>query len=297
MKRIMMVLLATGLVGGVASAQDIAGLIEKLRSKDKDDVEIAQDGLLRSGASALGLLREAATKSEDTGFKKLAGSLADRLETRSAAAGLAAAWGDRWYAVYISALKVGWVHLKSEAKDGKIVLTDELHLEPAKDQVMSIKVALTCEPNEYLSPLAISFDAVGGEGPAAFEGKVKEGRLILTHQGEKKAQKLQPNTVVDFAFLRLVTILPRTPEYSMALVELIKPELKDGAAAKFDREETIEHDGKKVKARRFVLSNGDGEDRFYWVGAAGELYKMQAKENVEVVLSDEKRSKDIDTKD
>lgn len=295
MKQLMTVLLAIGLAGGVAEAQDIAGLIEKLKSKDKDEVEVAQDGLLKSGSTALAPLRSAATEAQDVAFKKLAGSLADRLETRAAATGLAAAWGDRWYAVYISALKVGWVHLKAEEKDGKVVLTDELHLQPAKDQTLSIKVALTCEPNEYLSPLAISFDSVGGEGPGAFEGKVKEGRLILTHQGEKKAQKLQPNTVVDFAFLRLVTILPRTPEYSMALVELIKPELKDGTVARFDREETIEHDGKKVKARRFVLSNGDSEDRFYWVGAAGQLYKMQAKENVEVVLSNEKSAKDIDT--
>ena len=43
--------------------------------------------------------------------------------------------------------------------------------------------------------------------------------------------------------------------------------------------------------------DGVGEDRFYWVGAAGQLYKLQAKENVEAVLCDEKRAKDLDTKE
>src|SRR6185436_10048789 len=109
MKRMMATLAATFLMGGLAAAQDVAGLIEKLRSKDPDVAEIAQDGLLKSGSAALAPLREAATKSEDNVFKKKAGGLADRLETRAAAAGLAAAWGDRWYAIYISALKTGWV--------------------------------------------------------------------------------------------------------------------------------------------------------------------------------------------
>jgi hypothetical protein len=162
---------------------------------------------------------------------------------------------------------------------------------------MTVKTTLTCEPNEYLSPLAVSVNTVGGDNAVSFEGKVKEGRMVVTAQGEKQARKLKSNTVVDFAFMRLVTILPRTEEYSLSLIELIKPEIKEGVVAKFEKEETIEHDGKKVKARRFILSDGVGEDKFYWVGAAGQLYKLQAKENVEAVLSDEKRAKDLDTKE
>jgi hypothetical protein len=293
----MAALFATGLMGGVAAAQDVAGLIEKLGSKDKDEVENAQDDLLKAGAAALVPLRDAAAKSADATFKKRAGTVADRLETRKAASGLALAWGDRWYAIYINALKTGWVHLKAEEKDGKLVFTDELVLQPTKNQTISIKTALTCEPNEYLSPLAVSVDSTGGDDAVSFEGKVKEGRMVVSSQGQKQARKLNSNTVVDFAFLRLVTILPRTEEYSLSLIELMKPEIKEGAVAKFEKEETIEHDGKKVKARRFILSDGVGEDRFYWVGAAGQLYKLQAKENIEAVLCDEKRAKDLDTKD
>jgi hypothetical protein len=297
MKAMMAALLATGWMGGTAAAQDVAGLIERLGSKDKDEVEAAQDELLKAGESALLPLRDAASKSADSTFKKRAGFVADRLVTRKATSGLALSWGDRWYAIYINALKTGWVHLKSEAKDGKLVFTDELVLQPTKTQTITIKAALTCEPNEYLSPLSVSLDTSGGDDAASFEGKVKEGRMVLSSQGQKQALKLNSNTVVDFAFLRLVTILPSTPEYPLSLIELMKPEIKGGAVAKFETEETIEHDGRKVKARRFILSDGVGEDRFYWVGAAGQLYKLQAKENIEAVLSDEKRAKDLDTKD
>lgn len=297
MKRILTILLATGLLGGVAAAQDVAALIEKLKSKNSEDFEGAQDDLLKTGGAALAPLREAAAKSGDAAFKKRAGSVADRLETRKAAAGVATAWGDRWYAIYINSLKTGWVHLKAEEKDGKIVFTDELFLQPGKDQTVTVKTALTCEPNEYLSPLVVSVNTVGGDNAVSFEGKVKEGRMIVTSQGEKQARKLKSNTVVDFAFMRLVTILPRTEEYSLSMIELMKPEIKEGVVAKFDKEETIELDGKKVKTRRFILSDGVGEDKFYWVGAAGQLYKLQAKENVEAVLSDEKRAKDLDTKE
>jgi hypothetical protein len=296
MKQILTILLVTGLVGGVAAAQDVAALIEKLKSKNSEEAEGAQDDLLKTGGAAAPL-REAAMKSEDAAFKKRASSVADRLETRKAAAGLGAAWGDRWYAIYINSLKTGWVHLKAEEKDGKIVLTDELFLQPGKDQTMTVKTTLTCEPNEYLSPLTVSVNTVGGDNAVSFEGKVKEGRMIVTSQGEKQARRLNSNTVVDFAFMRLVTILPCTPEYPLSMIELMKPEIKDGVIAKFEKEETIEHEGKKVKARRFILSDGVGEDKFYWVGAAGQLYKLQAKENVEAVLSDEKRAKDLDTKE
>lgn len=297
MRQLVMVFLATGLTARAAAAQDVAALIEKLKSKEGDDVESAQDGLLRAGAPAAAALREAASKSTESAFKKRAAAVADRLETRTAAAGLAAAWGDRWYAIYINALKTGWVHLKAEEKDGRILFTDEIFLQPSKDQSTSIKTTLTCERDEYLTPVQLSMDANTPENTGSFQGRVKEGRLIVSSGGEKQAHKLRGNTVVDFALMRLVTILPRTEEYPISLLELVKPKLKESATVKFEREETIDHNGSKVRARRFIVSDGEDDDRFYWVGAAGELYKLQVKENIEAVLCDEKRAKDLDTRD
>ncbi len=296
MKQILTAMTALMLMGGLAAAQDVAALIEALRAKEADKVETAQNELLKVGASALAPLREAASKSDDAGFKQRAGGVADRLETRQGAAGLAAAWGDRWYALFINNLKCGWVHLKAEDKDGKIVFTDELFLQPTKDQSMTVKIAMTCQADEYLTPIKLSVESTGGENAGTIEAKVKEDRLIVTHSGETKAHKVKPNMVVDMALLRLVTILPRTEGYPIGVLELIKPKLKENAGIKFDREEMVEFKGQKVSARRYIVSDGEAEDRFYWAGSAGTLYKVQAGA-IEASLSDETKAKDLDTKD
>ena len=296
MKRMLTAMTGLMLMGGLAAAQDVAALIESLRAKEADKVESAQAELLKAGIPALAPLREAASKSDDAAFKKNATAVTDRLETRQAAAGLAAAWGDRWYALFINNLKCGWVHLKAEDKDGKIVFTDELFLQPTKDQSMTVKIGMICQPDEYLTPVKLTLESTGGENAGTIEAKVKEDRLIVTHSGEVKAQKIKPNLVVDMALLRLVTILPRTEAYPIALLEMIKPKLKESAGVKFDREELVEYKGQKVTARRYIVSDGEAEDRFYWAGAGGTLYKVQAGA-IEAVLSDEKKAKDLDTKD
>lgn len=301
MKQMLASLVAFLLVCGVAAAppfakasvgeQDVPALIEKL--KDKDQAELAQVELLKAGEGAVAALRAA---TGDAAFKKRAAAVADRLETRKGAAGLAAAWGDRWYALFINNLKCGWVHLKAESVDGKLVFTDELFLQPSKDQSMSIKIATTCVADEYLSPVKLSLESTGGDTAGTIEAKVKEDRLIVTHSGEMKAMKIKPNLVVDMALLRLVTVLPKTEEYPLSLLETVKPKVKESAAVRFDKEEQVEHLGQKVQARRYIVSDGEDDDRFYWAGAAGTLYKVQAGA-IEAVLSDEKKAKDLDTKD
>ncbi|HZE99976.1 MAG TPA: hypothetical protein VE981_23415 [Planctomycetota bacterium] len=293
MKQIGTATLALLLAGGVALAQDVPALIERLKSKDA--AESAQEDLLKAGEAAIVPLREAVAKADDAAFKKRAGGVADRLETRKAASGLAAAWGDRWYSLFINNLKCGWVHLKAETQEGKIVFTDELFIQPNKDTSMTVKVGMTCNADEYLSPVKISMETTGGDNAGTIEAKVKEDRLIVTRSGEMKAHKIKPNLVVDMALLRLVTLLPKTEEYPIALLEVIKPKLKENAALKFDKEETVDYKGMKVQARRFIVSDGEDEDRFYWVGS-GLLYKVQAGA-IEALLSDEKKAKDLDTKD
>jgi len=291
MKRILTSIVALLSLCGALAAQDVSALIERL--KDKDGAESASVELLKAGEGAIAPLRAA---QGDEAFKKRAAAVADRLETRKAAAGLAAAWGDRWYSLFINNLKCGWVHLKAEPQGGNIMFTDELFIQPNKDQSMSIKVGLTCQANEYLTPIRITMESTGGENAGQVEAKVKEDRLIVTHSGDVKAHKIQPNLVVDIALLQLVTILPKTEEYSIGLLELVKPKIKETATVKFDKEELVDYLGQKVRARRYIISDGESEDRFYWAGAAGLLYRVQAGA-IEAVLSDEKKAKDLDTKD
>ncbi len=284
-----------------ARAQEPGALIEKLKSKDADVADNAREDLLKLGAAAIEPLRKASSESPDAAFKKTAASLADRLEIRRAAAGLAEAWGDRWYSGFIGELKVGWAHLKAEEKDGKIVLDDEIRLQQNKDTVFHIKAVLTCRPNEYLSVESLTLDLASPEHSVTATAQVKENRLVVKANGETKASKIRSNTVVDLAVFPLVTLLPKTEGYEVEVLELIKPKLPEAAVLKFDKEETIEFEERKVKTRRFMQSSGSGKDRFYYVDAAGRLLRVQLMaeddKDVELILSDEKRAKDIDTKD
>lgn len=302
MKRTIGFMAALALFGvSTVHAQDPAALIEKLKSKDADEADNAREDLLKLGAAAIEPLRGAGAKSSDPAFKKSAAAIADRLETRKAAAGLAKSWGDRWYSVFIGDLKVGWAHLKAEEKEGKLVLDDEIRLQQNKDTVFHIKAVLTCRPNEYLSVESLTLDLASPEHSVNATAQVKENRLVVKANGETKASKIRPNTVVDLAVFPLVTLLPRTEGYEVEVLELIKPKLPEGALLKFDKEETIEFEERKVKTRRFMQTSGSGKDRFYYVDAGGRLLRVQLMsdddKDVELILSDEKRAKDIDTKE
>jgi hypothetical protein len=281
-------------------AQDVPSLIEKLKSKDVDEADNAREDLLKQGAKAVAPLREAAAKAADAAFKKSAAAVADRLETRQAAAGLAKSWGDRWFSIFVNGVHLGWVHMKAEEKDGKIVFEDEIRAQQGKDASLQIKATLTCDPNEYLTARTIVLDLATPENTVVATAQLKENRLVVKAGGEVKAHKVQANTVVDLAVFPLVTILPKTEGYDVEVLELIKPKLPEAAVLKFDKEETVEFENRKVKARRFMLA-GDGKERFYWVDATGRLLKVQFSgddnKDVEITLTDEKRAKDIDTKD
>lgn len=289
------------LAGSPARAQEAAALIEKLRSKDADEADNARTDLLKMGEKALQPLREAASKSEDAAFKKALGALADRLETRKAAGGLAKAWGDRWFSLFISAVHTGWVHIKMEDKDGQVLLSSEVHVQANKDTTYQVRTSVTGAADEYLTLSQVALDIASPETTVSATARVKDGRLVVKTGGEVKAHKVQSNTVVDLAVFPLVTILPRTEGYEVEIFPLIKPKLPMAAVIKHDREETIEFEGRKVKTRRFILADGESPDRFYYVDAANRLLRVQMtsddQKDVEILLSDEKRAKDIDTKD
>lgn len=286
--------------GSAAMAQDLPVLIEKMKSKDKDEADNARLDLLKRGVPALPTLRDAAAKAEDPAFKKALQGIVERLEIRQSAAGLAKAWGDRWYSLSVQGVHLGWAHFKAEEKDGKIVFDDEIYAQQNKDTTFRVKATLTCEPNEYLTATSIALDLATPENSVVAAATLKDGRLVVKAGGEVKAHKVQSNTVIDLSVFPLVTILPKTEGYDVEVLELIKPKLPEAALLKFDKEESIEVEERKVKARRFMLAN-NGKERFYWVDAMGQLIRVtfSSDDDKDVVLqlSDEKRARDIDTKE
>lgn len=275
-------------------AQSPQDLISKLASKDDVEAANAKADLLALGDPARGPLREAATKEADGPLKRTLLELADRLDARSAAKALPGQNVDLWYSVFKDALHIGWVNLKTEEKDGKLQLTDEVFLKAGGNQI-SVKAGQTCARDEYLSLAALTLAVDTPEHQVSAEGEVKGDRLVLRANGEAKGIKVRKNTMTDLAVLRLVTFLPTSDEYAIDVIPLVgKIEGLKPSRLKRQTEEAIEIDGRLVKANRWLLSD-DGEDKTYWVDARGRLLKMTTAE-VHIELSDEKRAKDVDVK-
>ncbi len=293
--------LAFALLLTAAGPQDVPGLIEKLKSKDTDEAENAQKDILKAGPAALPTVRAAEAKADDPAIKKLLGTIGSRLETRQAVAALSKTWGDRWYSVIIESVHVGWVHLKTTEKDGKLVFEDEFSFKFDKNNAATTKTTLTCLPDEFLTLSEIAIQTESPERNFAATGRVKDGRLVVKKDDKTTAAKLDARTVADAAFLRLVTALPRSGSYEITLLRMIadKPKFRENTVVKFDKEESIDLDGRKIKARRYILSDGE-LDQFYYVDAENRLVRLQFQSDdkgVDLSLTDQKRAQDIDTKD
>ncbi len=269
-------------------AQDPASLIPKLHSADAVEAANAETDLLRLGDAALQPLRTAATAEADTGKKRKLSSLADRLEARKAALGLKGS--DLWYAVFKGALQIGWVHLKTEEKDGRLHLTDEIQVKAATVQATQV-----CEKDEYLTTAQVALDVKSAEATVAATGRRKDDRLVFEKDGETQAIRVARNTVTDLAVLRLVGLLPATDEYEVELFQIVKPKEPAAARFKIQVDDPVTVDGRAVKARRWLLLDGGDEDRTYWVDATGRLLKAKFGE-VELALTTEAKAKDVDTK-
>jgi hypothetical protein len=276
-----------------ALAQDPGALIQKLLGADAVAASNAETDLLALGEPAREALRAAGAVETDPLRKRKLTSLADRLEARKAASALKA--GDAWYAVTKDSLQIGWVHLKSEEKHGRIHFEDELQVRPSKDVSFAVKASQLCDKDEYLTSRELTLDVQSPDTTVTAAGRRKEDRLILEANGEMKALRVAKNTVTDLAVLRLVGLLPATEEYEVELLRLVKPSEPSAARFKKQLDEVLTLDGRAVKARQWLLLDGGDEDRTYWVDEAGRLLKARFG-SVEMALTTEAKAKDVDVK-
>jgi hypothetical protein len=274
-------------------AQDPAALIGKLNAVDAVEAANAEADLLRQGEAAIAPLRAAATAEADSAKKRRLSTIADRLDARKSAVSLKAV--DAWYAIFKGALQIGWAHLKTDDKEGKLQFVDEIRVKPSKDVEVFVKASQVCERDEYLTVSAVTLDVQSPEATVAATGRRKDDRLVFEANGETHAIRLARNTVTDLAVLRLVGLLPSTDEYPIEIFQIVKPKEPQAARFKAQLDETLSVDGRALKARSWLLLDGGDEDRTYWVDAAGRLVKARFGE-LEMRISTEEKAKDIDTK-
>ncbi|HLG42067.1 MAG TPA: hypothetical protein VI643_01790, partial [Planctomycetota bacterium] len=223
-------------------------------------------------------------------------------EQKVEAADLPRTWGDRWYSIRRSGVRMAWLHLKVAEKEGKLAFEDEFALRKNASNEGRLEIRQTVEPNEFLSPISISLSARSSETrDRAFAMEVRDGRIRVlenTFSGDKGEADRPADFTTDPALYRLVTLLPRDAKRTVALLRtpfIAQPQLQARCILSYEEEETLRFEGKRFRTRRFVESDGDTETKRYWVDGAGRLLKVRFSPEVEMVLSDEKTAKDLET--
>ncbi|MBI3829194.1 MAG: hypothetical protein HY291_06740 [Planctomycetes bacterium] len=284
-----------------AAEADAARLVAQLKSNDPSAAEQAAIDLLKLGAPATRLLRDAAAQSADANFKKRAGQVADQLEVRLAVSTLDRRWGDRWYSVQAKGVNVGWFHMKVEKNAATFVLSDEFVAKVDQANEMQIVSKLTAQPDEFLTPIMLTNKHEGPGASIAVELNVAAGRATMVLNGQRKegqdaGSPLPARFVTDKALMRLVTLMPQTDGYPVQVFDTLmkaKPRLIENGAIKFDKEELLDYQGRQVKTRLFRFQAENFPETLYWVDAEGRLLKVQMMGGVELLLSDEKNAKNI----
>lgn len=284
-----------------AAEADASRLLAQLKSTDSSAAEQAAAGLLKMGAPAARLLRDAAAQSADAGFKKRAAQLADQLEVRLAVSTLDRRWGDRWYSVQAKGVNVGWFHLKVVKNAETFVLSDEFVAKVDQANQMQIVSKLTAQPDEFLTPIELTNKHEGPGASIAVELKVEAGRATVVMNGQRKEGEdaggpLPARFVTDKALMRLVTLMPQTDGYSVQVFDTLmkaKPRLIENGSLKFEKEEPLDYQGRQVKTRLFRFQAENFPETLYWVDLEGALLKVRMMGGVELLLSDEKNAKNI----
>ncbi len=296
---ILIVILAafTLMVGAaILNPGDTASLIERLKSDELGEARKAREILLQFGPEILPKLRAAREAVADATSKTVLAGIVDRLEARSSALPMAAKWGERWYAMRNLGVKVGWMRLQTEAKDGQIVMRDEIYFN-AKGQEGRYLHSMRSRPDEYLTPTSFSVDTQRPSKPWVIDGDVVAGKLIprrlMGVRGESRIAALQPNFVTEFSVMRLAVMVAKPNGYDLSVLGIWEKPVILEAVLKYEGEEAVDLDSGPIKASRYVLTNPQSSDRFFWVDGEGRLVKARVYTRIEFVLTDESRAKEL----
>jgi len=217
-------------------------------------------------------------------------------EMRKAAAQLPKTWGDRWYILQANGVPHGYLRLKVEARDGKLLLTDEMRIADLANSP-GIRNEILAEPNEFLSPRHLNLTAQWPEKAWKVKAEIRDGKLMVLESEDMGKEgdggQVPPGFTTDFSVFRLVSVLP--PKFEACelsvMMTMTKPRLLEKPVLKFAGEETIDHDGRKVSTRRYVLASEREPDRVFWVDAQGRLLRWKFSAEAEAVLADEPRAR------
>jgi len=170
----------------------------------------------------------------------------------------------------------GTITLKTIVKNDAILLDDQMKL-TYRGKQLSLHLKHTCRRDRFLSPLRIESEGSGDDEVGTFV--VTVDGTTASVKGKRKDRKfnLPRDTVTSWAFMRLVTLLPRD-EGSVARFShwMESEELHQKKDFKVESlgSDAIMRGERQIPCTKFRLTSDVTMPALYWVDDSGVLQRM-----------------------
>lgn len=172
----------------------------------------------------------------------------------------------------------GTFTLSTDVKSGQIVLVDQLEL-TYRGEKLSLNLKHECKQDSYLSPVLIESEGSGSDELGTFTLTVDGTDATVRRKGQMQVIELPKGTVTSWAFMRLVTLLPRQKGSVVVFDHWMESE-ELNQKRKFQVEslgvDSIHLGDVDVSCTKFRLDGGGNHPAYYWVDESDVLQQVLA---------------------
>lgn len=171
---------------------------------------------------------------------------------------------------------LGKFTLKTTVTSERVELDDSVELTYGGEE-MSLRLRHECKRDNFLSPVRIESNGKSSDEFGTFILTVDGTKGKVRRNGDDKPIELPEQTVTSWAFMRLVTLVPRqkgtvlTFDHWMESEELNQ---KRNYRIESLGPDSIQSGDDEIMCTKFRLDGGGSHPAFYWVNTMGLLQQM-----------------------
>lgn len=182
-------------------------------------------------------------------------------------------WGTREYRYEASRpgsneiVGEGRIVLKTEVADTGVVLSDRMKL-TYRGKELSLELTQQCKKDNYLSPQKIESNGKGDDEVGTFVAKIEQGKATIRSNAKERQIDLPSGTVTNWAFYRLVALLPRKAGTRISFGQWMESEemnLKKDFVAECLGAESLRFGDKEISCTKYRLTGTGIREAMFWV--------------------------------
>lgn len=175
---------------------------------------------------------------------------------------------------------LGTVTLKTDVNSRQIVFVDQVEL-TYRGEKLSLNLKHECRRDSYLSPVLIESAGSGTDEFGTYTLTVDGTDATVRRKGQMQVIELPKTTVTSWAFMRLVTLLPRQKGSVVVFDHWMESE-ELNQKRKYRVEslgvDSIHRGDIGVSCTKFRLDGGGSHPAYYWVDESDVLQQVLADE-------------------